>query len=527
MMRISCLDLENDSPCQALKEKGKIVNFIAQNSTKGVIFIFTSIILLTIMIYSQWSVDMSFVRDRTRGGTGPVSHQRQPSGVIPTRIILSCPANTTAAITCRRAPHVSPSQSQSPLPSLSQNTQARHGPSHSPSCPNFFRYIHEDLKPWKSTGITKEMVESAKHFANFRLVIINGKAYLEKYSSPFQTRDVFTIWGILQLLNRYPGRIPDLDLMFNCNDTPLIKMAKYLSTAPPPLFRYCKDETTLDIVFPDWSFWGWAELNIKPWDIFLEEIRNASESLKWKDRAPYAFWKGNTQVAKSRQDLMRCNLSNGHDWNARLFEQNWEKEIADGFKQSNLAKQCTYRYKIYIEGRSWSVSQKYILACNSPTLRVTTSFTDFFSRGLVPGKHYWPISSDHKCKSIKFAVNWGNTHQKQAEYLGKGGSLFTQEELSMENVYDYMLNLLTEYAKLLRYKPTIPEKATNICIESMACRATGLVKDFMMESMVKSVYDFEPCSLPPPFDGKELEEIAYRKDQYFKKVEGMENQGKL
>lgn len=111
--------------------------------------------------------------------------------------------------------------------------------------------------------------------------------------------------------------------------------------------------------------------------------------------------------------------------------------------------------------------------------------------------------------------------------MGKGGSLFTQNELSMENVYDYMLHLLTEYAKLLRYKPTIPERATGICIESMACPATGLVKKFMLESMVKSVYDFEPCSLPPPFDKKELDEIGGRKEEYLKEVEKMENLGKL
>jgi Glycosyl transferase family 90 len=55
--------------------------------------------------------------------------------------------------------------------------------------------------------------------------------------------------------------------------------------------------------------------------MFLEEIRNTSEGLKWKDRSPYAFWKGNPWVAKTRQDLMRCKPSNGHDWNARLFAQ--------------------------------------------------------------------------------------------------------------------------------------------------------------------------------------------------------------
>lgn len=103
------------------------------------------------------------------------------------------------------------------------------------------------------------MVERAKRTANFRLVVVDGRAYVERYRRAFQTRDVFTQWGILQLLRRYPGKIPDLDLMFDCVDWPVVKLVDYSgpnAMAPPPLFRYCGDDSTLDIVFPDWSFWG-------------------------------------------------------------------------------------------------------------------------------------------------------------------------------------------------------------------------------------------------------------------------------
>lgn len=130
-----------------------------------------------------------------------------------------------------------------------------------PKCPEFFRWIHEDLRPWARTGITRDMVERAKTTANFRLVIVKGKAYVETYQKAFQTRDVFTLWGILQLLRRYPGEVPDLELMFDCVDWPVIRTADYsgpnATAPPPPLFRYCGDDNTLDIVFPDWSFWGW------------------------------------------------------------------------------------------------------------------------------------------------------------------------------------------------------------------------------------------------------------------------------
>ena len=71
------------------------------------------------------------------------------------------------------------------------------------------------------------------------------------------------------------------------------------------------------------------------------------------------------------------------------------------------------RYKVYIEGSAWSVSEKYILACDSPTLLVKPHYYDFFTRVLIPGHHYWPIKEDDKCRSIKFAVDWGNNHKQR------------------------------------------------------------------------------------------------------------------
>lgn len=76
-------------------------------------------------------------------------------------------------------------------------------------------------------------------------------------------------------------------------------------------------------------------------------------------------------------------------------------------------KHRTHRYKIYVEGVAWSVSRKYILACDSPTLLVKDRYYDFFSRSLLPIHHFWPISSDYKCPSIKFAVDWGNNHPQK------------------------------------------------------------------------------------------------------------------
>ncbi|KAF3796239.1 hypothetical protein EJ110_NYTH03328 [Nymphaea thermarum] len=318
-----------------------------------------------------------------------------------------------------------------------------------PACPDYFRWIHEDLRPWKRSGITREMVESGQRLSHFRLVILDGKAYVETYRRSFQTRDLFTIWGILQLLQWYPGQIPDLDLMFNCEDVPVVQTRNFgdKGLVPPPVFHYCGDDATHDVVFPDWSFWGWPEVNIKPWVPLLEDLSAGNGRIKWKDRDPTAYWRGNPGLPH-RQELVKS---------------------------------------------------------------------------LMPSHHFWPISADTKCPSIKFAVDWGNTHPQKAQEIGKAGSGFIMNDLKMENVYDYMFHSLTEYAKLLKYKPTIPTNAKQVCLGSMACPQRGRAQQFLNESMVKHARDEGPCALLPP-DPAAIESLMTSKNESVKQVHEWEQE---
>ncbi|CAK9318276.1 unnamed protein product [Citrullus colocynthis] len=393
------------------------------------------------------------------------------------------------------------------------------------TCPEYFRWIHEDLRPWAGRGITKSMLEEAQKKAHFRLVVVEGKAYVEAYGKAYQSRDSLTVWGVVQLLRRYPGKLPNLDLMFSCEDRPEIYQKDYKGPqkpAPPPLFRYSGDDATWDIVFPDWSFWGWPEINIKPWEGILKDIKEGNKKMEWMKREPYAYWKGNPTVAYTRRDLLKCNVTHKQDWNARLYRQNWDKESKTGFKHSNLGNQCVYRYKIYIEGKAWSVSEKYILACDSVSLIVRPHYYDFFTRSLIPMKHYWPISSNHKCSSIKFAVDWGNTHHQKAMAIGKAASKFIEEELKMEYIYDYMFHLLNQYSKLLTFKPTVPPNVTELSSESMALAAEGSIRKSMMESAVTSPADSDPCALQPPYDPQTLQLLIRSKEDSIKQVERWE-----
>lgn len=108
--------------------------------------------------------------------------------------------------------------------------------------------------------------------------------------------------------------------------------------------------------------------------------------------------------------------------------------------------------------------------------------------------------------------------------IGRAASSFIQEDLKMDHVYDYMFHLLTGYSKLLKYKPTVPDNAVELCSETMACTSEGLAKQFMEESIMKGPTEMGPCTMQTPYDPQTLNSILERKDNLVKQVEKWEKE---
>nr|AFN53673.1 DUF821 [Linum usitatissimum] len=343
-------------------------------------------------------------------------------------------------------------------------------PAAAQQCPEFFSYIHRDLEPWAKSGITEDQLMEAKNFAAFRIVIYQGKLYFDPYYACFQSRMMTTIWGFLQLLKKYPGMVPDVDLMFDCMDKPIFNRTEHQAN-PVPLFRYCTTREHFDIPFPDWSFWGWSEINIRPWSEEFPDIKKGSQAKRWAKRQPHAFWKGNPDVVSPvRLELLQCNDS--RKFGAQIMRQDWVQEAKEGFEASKLSNQCNYRYKIYAEG--------------------------FACRGLIPKKNYWPVSPFELCKSIKSAVDWGNSHPAEAQAIAKAGQNY-MESISMDRIYDYMFHLISEYSKLQKFKPVPPTTALGVCPDSVLCFADEKQRMFL-EKSTTSPSSEPPCNLRPAGD---------------------------
>lgn len=142
-----------------------------------------------------------------------------------------------------------------PLPTSTNKAAANMTTFDSEACPSYFSWIRKDLDPWKESGISRTTLEKVKRHAAFRAIILNGMLYIDLYRRCFQTRALFTLWGLLLLLEKYKNRVPDVEFMFNCGDRPRARRAN--NQPAIPLFSYCSNHEFYDIPWPDWSFFGW------------------------------------------------------------------------------------------------------------------------------------------------------------------------------------------------------------------------------------------------------------------------------
>lgn len=99
--------------------------------------------------------------------------------------------------------------------------------------------------------------------------------------------------------------------------------------------------------------------------------------------------------------------------------------------------------------------------------------------------------------------------------MGKSGQEF-MEMLNMRHVYDYMFHLISEYSKLLDYKPVVPPTARQVCTESLLCFADPKQRQFLEQS-ASTLSPAPPCTLQK-HDGRILKRWVKLKDNAMKGV---------
>ncbi|CAM6106082.1 unnamed protein product [Calypogeia fissa] len=376
-------------------------------------------------------------------------------------------------------------------------------------CPSYFNWIREDLAPWKESGISRINLDVGQKHTSFRATILKGLLYIDIYGECHQSRLLFTVWGLLLLLEKYKNKIPDVEFMFNCLDKPRARIDTAMSI---PVFSYCSSRDYYDIPWPDWSYWGWPELQIESWDQEFDKISKGSKKQAWKTKHNRAYWRGNpyVEVKKEpdlevpinfREQLPVCSNTTDN-FKVDVMIQDWYKELNMAKKNSRLENQCTHRYMLYVEGVAWSVSLKYIMACGSPTMVISPDYYDFYQRGLQFGVHYIPVQPNASCISklcdkLNEVVDQAEWNLLRGEKIGQQGQDFVQKELGMDKVYDYMYHVLVKYAQLQEFQPQVSNTAHLVTQDYLLCLAEPISKLLLTQARKHMPSSKTPCTMSP------------------------------
>ncbi|KAK1802865.1 hypothetical protein P4O66_021405 [Electrophorus voltai] len=144
------------------------------------------------------------------------------------------------------------------------------------------------------------------------------------------------------------------------------------------------------------------------------------------------------------QDLRRPSWVRGY----RRLEDTLGRPPA---KEIPLVDHCKYKYLFNFRGVAASFRFKHLFLCGSLVFHVGKEWVEFFYPQLHPWVHYIPVKQD--LSDLGDLLQFVKENDEVAEAIAIRGQQFIEDHLRMEDVTCYWERLLTDYSKLLQYKP--------------------------------------------------------------------------
>lgn len=323
--------------------------------------------------------------------------------------------------------------------------------------------IHEDLKPFAKTAISRKQLDEAcrLHPGLARIAIVNNTLFLHGNCKPHDSQEHLGIphavlFMILRVLCVY--KLPDMELVLNYGDGALV----HKESGPKlPIFSWSKTSMDLDIIMPYWSF-VWV-----PWasDSKLKLL----DETRWSAKKDVAFWRGTAtggiytkknwrtfvrsilvQKCNSRPDLCDAGIvqCSQCDKDAQL-----EMEGELGMKNKTTAEEAfQYKYIVMVDGNSAPSSRsRYTFEGDSLVLFARSATYEFYYSSLQSLKHYIALSEN--LDDLYEKIEWAKQHQKEAQEMVRNMQQFAWKYFNADVINEYMKTILVEYAKLLDFSP--------------------------------------------------------------------------
>lgn len=334
------------------------------------------------------------------------------------------------------------------------------------NCSCYKKQLEADLKPWSKSGITQEVLKEALKLNNrlSHYQIINHKLYRND-DSMFPSRNS----GVEHFLLKLVDQLPDTEFVLNTADWP-----QTTSWQPNklPIFSFSKVmKEHVDIMYPAWTFWegGPAVWPIYPnglgrWDEQMKIIPKAAKKWPWNNKETKAFFRG-SRTSDERDPLVLLSRKEPNLVNAEYTKnQAWKSDKdtlgAAPAEEIKLEDHCKYKYLFNFRGVAASFRFKHLFLCNSLVYHVGDEWLEFFYSELKPWVHYIPVRQD--LRNVKELIEFAVENDSIAKEIAQRGRKFITEHLRMEDVQCYWKELITEYTKLLKFKPKLNKQLKRI-----------------------------------------------------------------
>ena len=349
------------------------------------------------------------------------------------------------------------------------------------------------MTPWAGTGITLDAVNDAHlHWADYRdtqwggyvplgeahnrllrINILSNQIYFVPCVGSKSVRRLTRQHAVLRLLQSVATThgLPDADFVMTISDRPTVpKHAVPAHRTPPPVFGYAQTPAHYSIPFPPVSFdpAQWNQLHARIGTHPPLAARQMS-----------ALWRG---TCNSLCDMMRgrpCRLPRDADLLSRQVLLRAAKrcpQLCDvgvsaahrncpGFPARDavpIAQHSRHAFLLHVDGNGFSGRLDELLTLGGAVLKQASPFAAFYSPLLRAGVHYEPLwrNLSDVCSRVDALARGidgsgrASAGVSRAETLAKAASAFARDFLSPPAIAQYVVALLSTYARMQRFQPT-------------------------------------------------------------------------
>ncbi|VVC89633.1 unnamed protein product [Leptidea sinapis] len=343
-------------------------------------------------------------------------------------------------------------------------------------CPLSYEQIDKDLKPFgkvRMKPLVEKIIEKyhnpeSTSFCHY--VVKNNKLYRECYGKHVGF-NMFVDNILLSMARKV--RLPDLELVANLGDWPLVKKI----TEPLPIFSWCGTDDTFDIVMPTYDITESTLENMGRVTLDTLSIQGNIER-KWKERDARAFWRGRDSrierlklidIARANPDLINASLTNF------FFFRDKEKEYGPKIPNISFFKFFNYKYQINIDGTVAAYRLPYLLVGGGLVLKQDSPYYEHFYGQLKPWEHYIPVSRN--LSDLTEQIKWARGHDSEAHKIAKNGQNFANENLLPQHIICYHAVLFSEWSKRIEGNVVVKEGMTHVPQPAFKCSCNNNDRD--------------------------------------------------